>query len=82
MVDEEVAIRMCDTVVLWILSCGIRIPLHRNNAHKRHETLEKATSSSTAYAVPLPRWGRLINCNLTIQLYQKKTRISMKNAKF
>ena len=34
----------------------------------RHKAIERATSSSTAKAVPLPRWGRLntpINCNLS-----------------
>ena len=65
-VDEEVAIRMYFTGAVWILSCDTRIPLQRNNAYKRRETLERATSSSTATAVPLPRWGRLINSNLQI----------------
>ena len=59
MVDEEVAIRTRATGVSWILYCGIMILLHRNKDHKRREALARATSSSTANAVPLPRWGRL-----------------------
>ena len=47
MVDEEVAIRMYFTGVVWILSCDTRIHLQRNKAHKRRKTLERATSSST-----------------------------------
>jgi hypothetical protein len=57
--DEEVAIKIYFTGVVWILFCGIRILLHRNKDHKRREALARATSSSTACAVPLPRWGRL-----------------------
>ena len=59
MVDEEVAIGVYFTGILWILSCGIRILSHRNEALERRENHNRATSSSTACAVPLPRWGRL-----------------------
>ncbi len=68
-VDEEVVIRMCATGVSWILFCGTRFLLRRNKVIRGRETFEKATSSSTATAVPLPRWGRLntpINCNLSL----------------
>ena len=51
MVDEEVAIKIYFTGVVWILSCGIRILLHLNKDHKRREALARATSSSTACAV-------------------------------
>ena len=59
MVDEEVAIKVFDTGILWILSCSIKILLQRNNVFKRREVLDRMPSSSTACAVPLPRWGRL-----------------------
>ena len=58
-VDEEVAIRTRATGILWILSCSIKILLQRNNVFKRREVLGRMPSSSTAKAVPLPRWGRL-----------------------
>ena len=67
MVDEEVAIKVFDTGILWILYCSIKILLQRNNVFKRREALDRMPSSSTANAVPLPRWGRLntpINQNL------------------
>ena len=35
------------TGAVWILSCDTKIPLQRNKAHKRRETLERAISSST-----------------------------------
>ena len=57
-VDEEVAIRTHATGISWILYCGIRILLQRNNVFKRREVLDRMPSSSTANAVPLPRWGR------------------------
>ena len=69
MVDEEVAIKVFDTGILWILSCSIKILLQRNNVFKRREVLDRMPSSSTANAVPLPRWGRLntpTNQNLKI----------------
>ena len=43
--------------------------MQRNKAHKRRENHKRATSSSTACAVPLPRWGRHkrpINQNLNL----------------
>jgi len=70
-VDEEVAIKVFDTGILWILSCSIKILLQRNNVFKRREVLDRMPSSSTANAVPLPRWGRLItpiNQNLNLEL--------------
>ena len=54
MVDEEVAIKLCATVVPWILSCGTRILLQRNEVIRGREALEKATSSSTASGPPSP----------------------------
>ena len=71
MTDEEVAIKIYFTGVVWILSCDTRILLQRNKVLKRRETHKRATSSSTACAVPLPRWGRLkrpTNQNLKIQI--------------
>jgi hypothetical protein len=50
--DEEVAIKIYFTGVVWILSCGIRILLHRNKDHKRREALARATSSSTTFGGP------------------------------
>ncbi|MBE6647364.1 MAG: hypothetical protein E7611_07010 [Ruminococcaceae bacterium] len=49
-VDEEVAIKVFDTGILWILSCSIKILLQRNNVFKRREVLDRMPSSSTQNA--------------------------------
>ena len=50
--DEEVAIKIYFTGVVWILFVAQGFFLHRHEDHKRREALVRATSSSTTFGGP------------------------------
>ncbi len=73
-VDEEGILSRTSRLLRTLFRCK-RIFMPQDKIHKNPvANVLKATSSSTAGAVPLPRWGRLntpLNCNLSLSLKKR-----------